>query len=92
METLALWCPWCFNRLFNLKANNFSSLPQIYTPYNKPNTLGLFHQTPILPMASEQSTHLETSMHVHTISLSFYLELLQVNQQHLGIYHHQVAQ
>jgi hypothetical protein len=78
METLALWWPWCFNRLFNLKANNFSSLPQMYTPYNKLNTLGLFHQTPILHMASEQSTHLETSMHAHTISPSC-LEFFQLH-------------
>jgi len=51
------------------------SLPQMYTPYNELDAIGLSYQTSTLPMASKQSTHFETFMHTYTIFSFSYLDL-----------------
>jgi len=48
----------------------------MYAPYNELNAFGPSHRTSTLPMASKQSTHLETFVHAHTIFDSLFRPIL----------------
>jgi hypothetical protein len=77
METLALWWPWCFNRLFSLGPTIF------FFPFNKctHHTMNMMHSSTLfiehqLYPWQGKNPHLETSMHAHTIFLIFFWTFL----------------